>query len=322
MRASRLLSILLLLQARGRMTASQLAGEFEVSVRTIYRDIDDLSASGVPVYSERGPDGGYRLLEGYHTRLTGLTAPEADALFLLGLPGPAADLGLAEVAAAAQLKLRAALPDDRRRGAERISARFHLDPAGWYQEDDSLAFLPALASAVWDNRRIKVFYESWSSTSERMLDPLGVVLKGGSWYLAAGGTDGRCRTYKVASFRAVDVTEETFTRPDSFELKRYWRESTREFEEGRFRGKARLKVSDAGFRQLARMEPAVRRMAEQTRTSAGGDGWFHLSYPIESIEHASVQLAGLGADAEVLAPPALRAKMLDLSGRMLALYSP
>ncbi len=171
MRASRLLSILLLLQSRGRMTAQQLADEFEISVRTVYRDIDNLSASGVPVYADRGRDGGFQLLDGYRTRLTGLTPAEADALFLTGLPGPAAELGLGDAMAAAQLKLLAALPSERREGAERVASRFHLDPIGWYQTIEQTAFLPTLAEAVWNTRRIGVRYESWTAVVERQLDP-------------------------------------------------------------------------------------------------------------------------------------------------------
>src|SRR5215468_4881656 len=156
MRASRLLSLLLLLQARGRMTAGQLAEELEVSVRTIYRDVDSLHSAGVPLYGEAGPEGGYQLLNGYRTRLTGLTEAEAESLFLAGLPGPAAELGLGAVVAAAQLKLMAALPAELRDRAGRISGRFHLDAPSWYRHADEAPHLAAVADAVWDERVIEV----------------------------------------------------------------------------------------------------------------------------------------------------------------------
>src|SRR5271170_147613 len=158
MLAGRLLSILMLLQTRGRMSAAALAREFEVSVRTIHRDIDQLSAAGIPVYADRGRSGGFQLLDGYRTKLTGLTQPEAETLFLAGLPGPAAQLGLADILAAARLKLMAALPASVQPGAERIAARFHLDPVAWFRGADPLPSLPAVARAVWSERTLKLSY--------------------------------------------------------------------------------------------------------------------------------------------------------------------
>jgi len=187
MRASRLLCLLLLLQSRGRMTARQLADELEVSVRTVYRDVEALSAAGVPLYGDAGHAGGYQLLEGYRTRLTGLTAAEAQALFLSGLPGPAAELGLGSVLAVATLKLRAALPASLHENADRLAERFHLDAPGWYRRPEHVPHLPAVAAAVWDRQVIQVTYRRWREPAEvtRRLEPHGLVLKAGTWYVVA-----------------------------------------------------------------------------------------------------------------------------------------
>ncbi len=188
MQASRLLSILMLLQGRDPgqpMSAQALAAELEVSVRTIYRDVDRLSASGVPIWAEQGRSGGFQLREGWRTKLDGLTVPEAEAMFLAGLPGPAADLGLGEALASAQLKLRAALPPEWQDDAQRVGTRFHLDPVDWYREAPPVDHLGTVARAVWQAQRIAVRYDSWQGEATRELEPLGLVLKGGTWYVVA-----------------------------------------------------------------------------------------------------------------------------------------
>jgi len=321
MRASRLLSILLLLQSRGRMTAQQLADEFETSVRTIYRDIDDLSASGVPVYAERGRDGGFQLLDGYRTRLTGLTPAEAEALFLTGLPGPAAELGLGDAMAAAQLKLLAALPSERREGAERVASRFHLDPIGWYQTTEQSAFLPTLAEAVWNTRRIRVRYESWAAVVERQLDPLGLALKAGVWYLVAR-VGGRPRTYRVSNIQALDLGDESFTRPKGFNLAAYWSAWAKDFEARLYTGAAKLRLSPHGLKRLCALAPVVAQTAKRTASAPDKRGWVRVEVPTESVDHAAGQLLNLGADAEVLAPPELRRHMAKLTRELAALYAP
>ncbi|HYC73430.1 helix-turn-helix transcriptional regulator [Brevundimonas sp.] len=320
MRASRLLSILLLLQTRGRMTAEALAAEFEVSARTIYRDIDELSAAGAPVYADRGRAGGYQLLDGYRTRLTGLTDAEAETLFLGGLSGPAAQMGLSGAVTTMQLKLLAALPPERQAAAERLAGRFHLDPLGWYQHPDEADHLPVLARAVWNCRRIVVSYESWKGEVERALEPLGLILKGGFWYLAARAVEGRRepRTYRVSNILSLTVGEAGFERPEDFDLAKWWAEASRRFEAELFTDKATLRISGEGRRRLAKLGVEQARIAGEAE--AGADGWTEVVVPIESLEHAAVDFLRLGAEAEVMAPAALRAEMRRTAERLAALY--
>lgn len=322
MRASRLLSILLLLQTRGRMTADALAAEFEVSVRTIYRDIDQLSAAGAPVYADRGRSGGFQLMDGYRTRLTGLTDAEAETLFLGGLSGPAAQMGFSGAVTTMQLKLLAALPPERQAAAGRLAGRFHLDPVGWHQTPDEAERLPAIAQAVWNSRRIVVRYESWKGEVGRTLEPLGLILKGGLWYLAAlaaGPGRGRPRTYRVSNILSLEALDETFERPADFDLAGWWAETSKRFETEIFTGEARLRLTAEGLKRLAALG------AEQARIAAaaapGADGWVEVVVPIESVEHAATDFLRLGGEAEVLAPPDLRAAMTAIVGRLTALYA-
>jgi predicted DNA-binding transcriptional regulator YafY len=322
MRASRLLSILLLLQTRGRMTAEALAAEFEVSVRTIYRDIDQLSAAGAPVYADRGRSGGFQLMDGYRTRLTGLTDAEAETLFLGGLSGPAAHMGFSGAVTTMQLKLLAALPPERQAAAERLAGRFHLDPVGWYQSADEAARLPVIAQAVWTSRRIAVRYESWKGEVTRELEPLGLILKAGLWYLAARPSEGRQReprTYRVSNILDLTVSEATFERPGTFDLAAWWAETSRRFEAEIFTGTATLRLTREGRRRLARLGVEQARIAAQADATAG-DGAAEVTVPIESIEHAAMDFQRLGAEAEVLAPAALRSEMRDAAVRLAALY--
>lgn len=325
MRDSRLLSILLLLQTRGRMTADKLAAEFEVSVRTIYRDIDQLSAAGAPVYADRGRSGGFQLLDGYRTRLTGLTDAEAETLFLGGLSGPAAQMGFSAAVTTMQLKLLAALPPERQAAAERLAGRFHLDPVGWYQNADDAARLPLIAQAVWSNRRIQVRYESWKGVVDRRLEPLGLILKAGLWYLAARPVEGAAadpdrspRTYRVANILDLSVDDQTFERPTAFDLAGWWDAASRGFEAEIFTDRATLRLSTEGLKRLARLG------AEQARIAAAaevGDGGAVVMIPIESVEHAAIELLRLGSEAEVLGPPALRAAMRATAARLTTLYA-
>ena len=320
MRASRLLSILMVLQTRGRVTAEALAAEFEVSVRTIYRDIEELSAADVPVYADRGPNGGFQLLDGYRTKLTGLSPAEAETLFLAGLPGPAAELGLADVLTAAQLKLTAALPERARATANRVAARFHLDPVGWFRSADEARLLPAIAKAVWNETCLDIRYNRRGAGSViRKLQPLGLVLKAGIWYLVARVKE-QPRTYRVSNILEMSVRDECFERPKDFDLVGFWTMSSRAYEVGLYRSEAVLRVSPSGMPKLNLLGSVIAQAVAETAAPSDRHGWVRVVIPIESIEQAAADLLRLGIDAEVLEPPELRSRIAETAWALSQLY--
>jgi predicted DNA-binding transcriptional regulator YafY len=321
MRASRLVSLLLLLQTRGRMTAQQLADELEVSVRTVYRDVEALSAAGVPLYGDAGHAGGYQLLGGYRTRLTGLTAGEAEALFLSGLPGPAAELGLGSVLAAATLKLRAALPAALRENADRLTERFYLDVPGWYHRPEDVPHLPVVASAVWDRQVIEVTYQRWKEPTEvtRRLEPHGLVLKAGIWYVVAR-CDGVMRTYRIDQIVTATACDCGFAAEPGFELVSYWHTYLADFHRQLYAGHAVIRLSGQGVRRMRHLLSAAAVTAVQTVGVADADGWVRARVPIESADLALADFLRLGAEIEILEPAELREQAARTIQAMAALY--
>ena len=322
MRASRLISVLLLLQTRGRLTARQLADELEVSVRTVYRDVEELSASGIPIFADRGVHGGFQLVEGYRTRLTGLTPEEAEALFLSGYPGPAAQLGLGTVLAAAQLKVLAALPPELRSRASRISQRFHLDAPGWFQEPESAGFLQPIAEAVWGDRRLRMHYRRGSddATVERVVDPLGVVLKGGIWYMVARAENGN-RTYRVSRIQDLGILDDRFERPEDFDLAAYWDASVAAYQESLPSFLAVLRVRDMDAERLGGVIglPAAR-AALEAAGEPDADGWRNVEIRLEDVWRAQPAILSLGSDAEVLEPLELRERLAATARGLAQVY--
>ncbi|KPF96979.1 transcriptional regulator [Rhodopseudomonas sp. AAP120] len=320
MRASRMLSILTTLQAKGRATAPELAEACEVSVRTIYRDIDALAASGVPVYADRGADGGYRLLDGYRVRLNGLSQSEAGALFLAGLPGPAAALGLDAAMIAGQNKLMAALPANVREDAGRMQERFHLDAPGWFNEADEPAHLRAIAGAVLRGTWVDIRYQSWRAQKQRRIAPLGLVLKGGSWYLA-GQFDGNVRTYRIA--RVLDCTplDDRFPRPADFDLAGYWQSATLRMEAELHPNVATARLSPLGVKLLNALSQPYVKARTQFDDVADADGWRVARIPVgTTVWHAAAELLRLGPEAEVLEPAELRETIAEMTRAMAERY--
>lgn len=320
MQASRLLSILMLLQSRGRMTAPALAQALEVSTRTILRDIDQLSAAGVPLWGQPGRQGGFQLQAGWSTALTGMTEPEAQALLLAGLPGAAAELGLGGAAVSARLKLLASVPLPLRDLSNRVAQRLHLDPLDWYRAPDEPRFLQEVAHAVWHAQRLRLRYASWTGEAERTLEPLGLVIKAGAWYLVArraAQTAGRTyRTYRLASIQALRATGEGFVRPADFDLPTWWRESAQRFEAELRRLEVRVRVTPRGLGWLRN----ARLLHAPLPAPPEGQGT-ELSLAFESEEMAARQLLAFGAELEVLAPEGVRQAVADQARAVGALYA-
>ncbi|MFI6488240.1 helix-turn-helix transcriptional regulator [Streptomyces sp. NPDC050564] len=322
MRAARLIKMVLLLQSRPSMTAAELARELEVSERTITRDAQALSEAGVPVYADRGRAGGYRLVGGYRTRLTGLARSEAEALFLSGVPGALREMGLEDTASAARLKVSAALLPSLRDASRTAAQRFHLDAPAWFSEPESPELLPAVADAVWDDRPIVARYRRGEAEVERALEPYGLVLKAGVWYLCARVPDaGSFRVYRIDRFLAVDLDEQRFRREDEFDLPGFWGERAEEFARSILRAEVVVRLSPDGVRRLPYvLDPTSAKAALEAPGAPDPRGWVTVTLPVESEEVAHTQLTALGPEVEILAPAALRRRFAKDAARLAALY--
>lgn len=321
MRASRLTAIALLLEARGQMTAQALADEFEVSVRTIFRDMEALSEAGVPVYAERGSQGGFRLMDGYRMRPPGLTAEEAGALWLAGLPEAVRKMGWGPALTAAQAKLLAVLGPDQRQRAALIRERLHVDGPGWFGAADEPAYLSQVTEAVWMSRVIRVRYQSWTAERIRVLDPLGVVLKGGTWYLVARPHEGGPpRTYRVSAIQTCEITGEIGKRPDDFNLGTFWREASADFIRRLYPHEATLRISPEGMHELFHTGTSIHAAGLREVASLDSSGFALVVLPFENVREAARDLMRLGADVEVLEPRDLREEVRALAAKTLALY--
>ena len=303
MRADRLLSILLLLQVHHRVTARELAKRLEVSERTILRDMEALSGSGVPVVAARGAGGGWSLLEAYQTKLTGLSAAEIQSLFLARPARLMADLGLKQESEAAFIKLQASLPAGSRQQAEFARRRILVDTSGWRDPAESIPCLPVLLDALWHERRVKFSYRRMlCDASERVADPLGLVAKGSAWYLVAW-VDAEPRTYRVSRISQAVILDKPSARPGEFDLASYWERSATEFREKLPRFHATFLVSPPAMRWVRyrgwRVEEETQE-AERFRVRLRFD-----------VEEEAIQFAlSLGGDAEIVEPPELRSKVV------------
>jgi predicted DNA-binding transcriptional regulator YafY len=318
MRADRLLSLLMILQLRGRSTAGDLSTQLEVSVRTVYRDIEALIQSGVPISSDRGRTGGVRLARGYQTRLTGLSADEAQALPFASVAVAAAALGFAGTAESARLKVLAALPQTAREQAYYASERFYLDPADWYRRSATPQHLRLIATAVWAGQVIQMDYESWRGCRRRLVEPLGLVLKAGTWYIV-GRRARQVSIYRVGSVRSVRILLRKYVQPRNFDLAAVWQQEVSRFEASLRRMKATIRVAESAMSRTDRLGADAAEAINLARPDQAG--WRLAAIWIESIDHAAGMLLGFGSDIEVLAPELLRFELSKRAAQVCALYS-
>lgn len=319
MRSSRLLSMLMLCRTRERWTARELAEQLEVSVRTVYRDVEALQAAGVPLWTTTGPGGGIHLLPGWRTDLGALTGDEAAALSLAGVPDALAQLGLASVATSAQRKVSAAMPPELRAHAARLGQRVHVDAVGWFPREEPTDHLRTVADAVWSSRRIDVRYRRGDRTLQRRLDPLGLVMKAGTWYLVAVHR-GDVRSYRVGRIVGCTVREEQSVRPEAFDLAAWWAASSTAFDLSLLRVECRLRCSPTGLRRLPEAVGTTAASTAEPTRAPDELGRVELRVRGESVEVLADQLLALGADVEVLAPAALRRAVAQRLRAALAPY--
>jgi predicted DNA-binding transcriptional regulator YafY len=302
MRADRLLALMLLLQSRGRMTATELADRLEVSVRTIYRDIDALSAAGVPVYTEAGTGGGCELLDGYRSPMHGLTTDEAAALLVLGVPEPLREIGLGGAAAGAQRHVRAAA------GLHPApsSPLVHLDMPRWFESRDPVPHLATLATAVRRTQRATITYRRGDVARRRTVDPLGLVNKAGVWYLVAIGARRRTTVFRVGRIASAVVLEVSFERPTDFDLVDYWEGWSAEFEAGLPRLDVTVRASPDAVAVLPEIFGDAVRPALAGAGPPDHEGWRSLTLSFEHERAAAFRLAGFGDLITVVSPTAVR----------------
>ena len=315
MKADRLITLLLLLQSGRRRTAGALAEALEVSERTIYRDVDALCAAGVPVYTERGPEGGIALADGYRRALTHFNEDEIRSLFVSGA-SPLADLGMESGLDRALEKLHGGLADVQRRAADKARSRVHIDQRRWNQDEPPRELLTVLRRAVWDDRRVRIRYEDRNrKATTRTIDPLGLVSKAGVWYLIARLSDElEMRSFRVERMRSVDELPTRFERPPEFDLERYWSDTSAQFKQ----------TSPEYFVTLRTAIDAIDRVTlywtAEVLESDARYGVVRVAFP--GPEAAAYQVLAWGSNVTIVEPLELRASIVERAREALERHAP
>lgn len=317
MRGDRLVSILLLLQSQGQMTAKQLAENLEVSERTIYRDMEALSGAGIPVFAERGKSGGWRLLDGYQTKLTGLKESEIQTLFVSPSAQLLDDLGLTRTSKDANDKLLAALPASYRESAKNVWNRIHIDTSTWRQYKEKMTAFETLKSAIWKEYKLQIKYKRLDGqVNIYLVKPLGLVAKGSKWYFVACKENDELRTYRVSRILSALPTEETFERPKDFNLAQYWSSSTKTFVENLPNYEVWVEVTSAIFPRLIFTDRVVR-LVEIRNTSKN---WVTVKLSFNTKEEAKGYILGFANQIKIIEPKELHDQILEMAEATVAFY--
>lgn len=337
MKAERLLSILLLLQNNGKLTTKELAHRLEVSPRTILRDMEDLSSAGIPIYAERGANGGWRLSEGYQTRLTGMKAEEIQALILNHSSTLLTGLGIKQNLEAAFQKLLAAIPGQMQKDIDLVRTRIHIDGAGWHQSKEAFKHLSIVQEAVWQEKKLYIKYQRGQDMIERVVCPLGLIAMKSIWYMAAQvdhgdpayledesgaipedqKTENLLRSYRISRIAEAKLLDQTFSRPPNFNLAEFWETSTKQFKAALPRYPARVVTNSKTLQHLAKMMfVQVLHVAELNEKESGVEAELQFN----TLESAVEIILGLHTQIKVLEPLELQNEVQSKARAILSLY--
>jgi predicted DNA-binding transcriptional regulator YafY len=317
MRADRLLSLVILLQTRGKMTAQTLAEELGVSRRTILRDVDALSFAGIPIYAEGGHGGGMALDENYRLTLTGLKEAEVRALFLSSNASLLQDIGLGEAAESTLLKLVAVLPAPHQPSVDSLRQRILIDPVWWWHDLQPLPFWDELQQAVYEDRCIRVSYETYDGeVTERMLEPYSLVAKASLWYLIAR-REGELRTYRVSRLKQVTLLDAHFQRDPDFDLPAYWHDHIQGFLATLTEYAFTLRIDSRHMASAKWYTPGHTEILEPP----GDDGWLTARLWVESEAQAVQFVLTMGKSATIVEPDSLREKVVQAVRELVGIHA-
>lgn len=318
MRGDRLISILLMLQSQGRITAKELAQKLEVSERTIYRDMEALSGSGIPVFADRGKNGGWALIDGYQTDLTGLKESEIHALFAPVSPQLLDDLGLTRTSEDARNKVIASMPAAYRKSAKDIWNLIHIDTSSWRGTKEKIASFEVLKNAIWKNNKLEILYQrADGQTNHYIVQPLGLVAKGSIWYFIAAKENGDIRNYRASRIQSAVLGKETFERPDGFDIAAYWKSSKQAFIKALPSYEVRLNVSGAVMPRLSFSNHFVR-IIETEPTEK--EGWKSVKLAFDTKEEAKRYILGFADQMTIIKPEELHSEILQMAEAAVAHY--